>query len=272
MYRRIGIVISSSDPASVNICKNIEEIFGNDISFGEINFDLLYHDEKGIFDDFDASGYDLIFFASTHCSEKKMNSLTVHVAGNFSEARFGGDAKELCIAPADIIRNAYFSIKKNYSLVKENNPSWSRDYEITIEATHHGPNLKDVPSLFIEIGSDEDSWNDTFAGEVIARSIIDSVITLNKMPKGPVCIGIGGPHYASNFVKMIEDSDACVGHIVAKYALSALDSRMITQLINKTTPKFDYFAVDYKGLGQDKQKIKDLLEKYPWKKIDDFRK
>lgn len=271
MYNRIGIVISSEDPASRNIGQNFERIFGKEYSVSGMLFSLLYHERKGIHDAFDASGYDLIFFASTHCSEKMMNSLTVHVAGNFSEARFGGIQGEICIAPADIIRNAYLSIRENYSLVKKMNQSWMRNYEITIEATHHGPYLEKVPSIFIEIGSDDDSWNDPCAGEVIARSIVGSVLASMSNPKGPVCVGIGGPHYASNFVKMIESSGASVGHIVAKYALEHLDREMLEKLSRNTKPRFDCFAVDYKGLGQEKQRLKALLDGFPWKKTDEFR-
>ena len=33
------------------------------------------------------------------------------------------------------------------------------EYDITLEATHHGP-LLDSPTLYLEIGSDEERWSD----------------------------------------------------------------------------------------------------------------
>lgn len=272
MFKKIAIVVSNSDLASINIGNNFISIFGKFFEKNDISFKILNYNEKGIFIQSDFEDYDLVFYASIHSSESKRNSLTVHVPGNFSDAHLGGISKEICFAPAQIIKSAYLSIKKNYIILKNKYSEWAEDYEITLEVTHHGPFIKNVPVLFIEIGSDEKAWNDKFAGEVIARSIVDSLLNEEYENYSPICVGLGGTHYASNFVKLLENSNACVGHIVSKHALEYIDCEMLDKLVNKTYPKFDLFAVDYKGLGKEKQRIKELISKYSWKKTDELKK
>jgi hypothetical protein len=42
-------------------------------------------------------------------------------------------------------------------------------YETGIECTHHGPSAVGVPSLFVEVGSDEPQWKDETAARAVAR-------------------------------------------------------------------------------------------------------
>jgi D-aminoacyl-tRNA deacylase len=126
--------------------------------------------------------------------------------------------------------------------------------------------------VFIEIGSDESHWSDVYAGEVIARSIVDSVLKLEDYCLNcKSVVGVGGPHYANNFMELMEKSDYCVGHMIPKYALSGFDRDMVHQLIMRTDPKPDLFVLDYKGLGPDKQRVKDALSGFNWKKTSDLK-
>ena len=52
-----------------------------------------------------------------------------------------------------------------------------------------------------------------------------------------------------------------VGHICPKYALEHLNEEMLIQAVNKTIPKPEIILMDWKGLGQFKQKTIELLEK-----------
>ncbi len=79
-------------------------------------------------------------------------AISCHSTGNFNEAKFGGNAKELAIP--------YPNLQKKYlKTLWENRESFS-DFEITIEATHHGPTHLKKPSIFVEIGTTDLQWND----------------------------------------------------------------------------------------------------------------
>ena len=56
-------------------------------------------------------------------------------------------------------------------------------------------------------------------------------------------------------------TDYAIGHIIPKYMLEFIDEGMINEAISKTTPKPEVILLDWKGLGQYKQKVKDLLDK-----------
>ena len=56
-------------------------------------------------------------------------------------------------------------------------------------------------------------------------------------------------------------SDYAVGHICPKHNLESLDEDMLKQLIDKTLPKPEFVILDWKGLGKEKQRILELLEK-----------
>ena len=56
---------------------------------------------------------------------------------------------------------AILIFKNDFIKEINNNRSSVLDYEITIEATHHGPTSLKKPLLFIEIGSTEKQWADT---------------------------------------------------------------------------------------------------------------
>ena len=71
---------------------------------------------------------------------------------------------------------------------------------------------------------------------------------------------LGGGHYNSAANKIMERTEYAVGHICPKYALANLDSEMITQAIEKTIPKPSLVALDWKGLGQEKERIVNLLD------------
>ncbi|MBI5398394.1 hypothetical protein HZB03_02920, partial [Candidatus Woesearchaeota archaeon] len=129
-------------------------------------------------------------------------------------------------------------------------------FEIVQEATHHGP-LLSKPSMFIEIGSDEKCWEDKTAGEIIAKTIL-YLITAEIKHCEAVFV-LGGGHYNQVAQKVMRSTKYAVGHICPKYALPYLDAAMLGQLMGRSG-SVPIAILDWKGLGQEKERIIRILE------------
>ena len=57
------------------------------------------------------------------------------------------------------------------------------------------------------------------------------------------------------------NSNLAVGHICAKYNLENLDENLIKDTIEKIIPKPKFVLLDWKGLGKEKQRILDILNR-----------
>jgi D-aminoacyl-tRNA deacylase len=151
----------------------------------------------------------LLVFASRHSGETGP-LLTAHFTGNLGPAEFGGEDGRLARAAPNAIDVAV-------SALEEHAPE---GYETGIECTHHGPSAVGVPSLFVEVGSDEPQWKDETAARAVARVIL----ALGGVD--PDCertvVGFGGGHYAPRFLRIVEETPWTVGHVGADWALSAM--------------------------------------------------
>jgi D-aminoacyl-tRNA deacylase len=253
-----AIIVSEKDIAGLNIKENLLELF----PFKEQgvfetrpvyvldNVKLYTVEQKSIYcEDIDKKiDADFFLFATKHQAKSGIPSLSVHTQGNWGKAEFGGRDRQLCIAPANYLKTALFKL---HELSVYNN------YEIIQECTHHGPYLE-KPTMFIEIGSSEEQWKNPEQGRIIAKTII-SLLT-NPVEKSKVAFGIGGLHHTPNFKKVMRIHDIAFGHVCPKYNLQNLDKEMIHQAIAKTQEPLDYIILDWKGLGQEKQRILDLLK------------
>ena len=262
----IAIISSSKDPAGVNIRNNLSELYNfeklsekldsNDVFLYNkipnkaiksylIDDDLIF--AENIDKRIDA---DIFIFASKHRSKENTPSFAVHAIGNWSNADFGGEERTLCPSSAVLLKNLFIELNRNAQEIQ--------NYEITLEATHHGPYVKQ-PAVFVEIGSTDKEWNDKQNGEIIAKTIMDALNNQNKDYES--CVVLGGGHYNQAANKIMLRTNYAVGHICPKYALEYLDEETLPQAINKTIPKPEIILVDWKGLGIHKQKITALLEK-----------
>ncbi|MBT8171291.1 D-aminoacyl-tRNA deacylase, partial [Candidatus Bathyarchaeota archaeon] len=192
---------------------------------------------------------ELFIFLSRHCSAKGIPTLSVHTPGNFSEAKFGGKPRKVSISPAFAMKN---SLQKMAILAKEKNLS----YKISYECTHHGPSL-DSPTMFVELGSSPKQWNDSEAASVVADA---AVAAISPSSYCSVALGIGGLHYNKKFSKLALNNKQAFGHMIPKYALSEVDSKLLKQCIERTVEPVDSVVLDWKGIkGEHKPKINAAL-------------
>ncbi|MBI2656525.1 hypothetical protein HYX03_02195 [Candidatus Woesearchaeota archaeon] len=260
----IAIISSSKDPAGINIRNKLIELFNFEKANGNfddnpifqydkiqnkiiksylINEDLIFAeniDEK--------IKADIFVFASKHRSKENTPSFTVHSIGNWGKAEFGGQEGKLCFSSAILLKNLFIEL---------NNAAKDTNYELAMEATHHGP-FVEKPAVFVEIGSTEKEWNDVKNGEIISKTIMKGLNSQNQ--EYNIAVGIGGPHYCSNFNKIALRTDIAVSHICPKYRLDKLNEELIKQSIAKTVEKADFVLLDWKGLGTEKQRILNLLK------------
>ena len=253
---KIAIICSKSDEASKNIHSFLIDLIKP--KMGEHDVSLHLMDEESVYlENIDKKiGCDFIIFATKHQSKSGVHSLSVHVQGNWGEAGMGGKNRELGIAPSVWLKEGLKILEKKAE---------NMHYEAIQECTHHGPYIQ-VPSMFIEIGSSLEEWKNQEAGKIIAEIIVE--LLEMKMPEYKSAVGIGGLHHTPSFKKIMLGTNIAVGHVCPKYNLQNLNKEMIQQALEKTIPKANLVIVDWKGLGEYKEKIKEMLESIgvEWKK------
>ncbi len=226
-------------------------LYNEKIKIYTIDSDLIH--KENIDKEIDA---DLFLFISKHRAQEERKSLTVHPIGNFGKAEFGGKENSLCFCPTLYFKAILDELAKN---------SANSGYDVTVEATHHGPYLE-KPALFIEIGSTEKEWEDKEAGKIVARAIINSIKEGNTLlnqnnTKINSAFIIGGGHYSHAANKLMLKDGFAAGHICGKYNLENLDALLIKEAMEKTVPKASFVLLDWKGLGKEKRRIVTVLEK-----------
>ncbi|MEM3092899.1 MAG: D-aminoacyl-tRNA deacylase [Candidatus Nitrosocaldus sp.] len=189
-------------------------------------------------------------FLSRHRSESNKPTLTSHSTGNFSHASMGGNARELAYT--------YPSLQKCYMLNLYSNRGKVPNYDIVIEATHHGPTSLAKPVLFIEIGSSEKEWSDMDAVSVTCHSLLASIVNFKEYSK-KVGVALGGTHYPEKFTNLLIDSDIALASVASKHNLKHIDESMLRQMIAKSIEPVRYIILDWKGLGGEKDRIVNLV-------------
>ena len=255
---QIAIICSTKDEASVNIreqllshFKKTDKRFDNHSVYtkkNKLNDLALYTtDTEPVYcENIDNKiNAELFIFATKHVSKSGIHSLSVHFPGNWGNADLGGKEKKLCLAPASFLKEAFLELEK-----------LNLNYEIIQEATHHGPYIK-KPIMFIEIGSKMKQWNNKTAGKHIANTILK--IT-EKIPKYKTIIALGGLHHSPNFKKIILNTTFAISHVCPKYNLKNLNKEMIKKAIEKTDEEVEFIVLDWKGLGQEKNRIINILK------------
>lgn len=246
------LVAYQSDPAGSNMAAYITKDMGRDgdIFHGK-HFDLIMISTPAISADWieEKYQYDGYVFLSKHASESGVLALTCHSTGNFSDAQFGGFPRQVAIPHPHLQKSYMQHLWKN----KDN---FSR-FEITIEATHHGPTALNKPTIFIEIGTTQKEWTDKKLCESVAQIVIEEMS--KETPKYDVAICFGGTHYPKKFNKELIEGQFALGTVIPKHALDSLDNDLFLHILNRNK-EAKFALIDWSSLGKNKQKVVDLVQ------------
>lgn len=223
----IAIVESRADRASVHICDHLRDLADWTVceddsrpdgdgggtyyrlenaelrSFNDLHLDLERPAEA-----FDCEP-DLLVFASRHSGDTGP-LLTGHFTGNFGPAEFGGEDDTL----AEACPNALARLLDAFD---EYAPE---AYDVGMEGTHHGPSNVGCPSLFAELGSGDEQWDDPAGAEAVARAVLE--LRDVDPHRSRQVVGFGGNHYAPRFERIVRETPWAVGHVAADWALEAM--------------------------------------------------
>ncbi len=199
---------------------------------------------------------DEIVFISKHSSKAGVHSLTVHPIGNYGEAKYGGKDGKLVPCSPHKMTSALLELME-----KAEEKDIHQDYEVSFEATHHGPYLE-TPAYYIEIGSDESSWTDEKAGDVIADTVMSDRVKRKVERKDPVVVCVGGGHYAPRFTQFASRRKVSIGHMVPGWGMKYLTKKSFRELVKKT-PGVEYVYFDRSSTtGKERRKARTWAEEY----------
>jgi D-aminoacyl-tRNA deacylase len=246
------LLVAYQDDAAGNNMANFisHDMKKDDEIYRGKDFDLLIIPTPAISADWleEKYSYDGFVFLSKHAAESDVLALTCHSTGNFSDAKFGGKNRQVAIPHPDL--------QKSYLQKLWEHKNDFSDFQITIEATHHGPTALNKPSIFIEIGTTEKQWTDNSLCSSVAKLVAE---TLQEQQKSsPVAICFGGTHYPDKFTKEIIQGKHALGTVIPKHGLDFLDQELFSHILERNNMAKSAL-LDWTGLGQNKQKVLDLL-------------
>src|SRR2546428_8445685 len=106
---------------------------------------------------------DLVVYLSKHVSESRRPSLAVHPIGNPRGAEFGGQPETLVPSAPRWMTAALPGLRREAK---------GLPYNVTFEATDHGPDLTQPP-FYLEQGSTEKEWAELAASRASARVLLE---------------------------------------------------------------------------------------------------
>jgi D-aminoacyl-tRNA deacylase len=195
---------------------------------------------------------DVFIFLSKHKSDSGIPTLTCHCTGNFAANNtHGGKPREIAIS--------YPSLQKGYLKAITAARQKVPQYDIIIEATHHGPTSLNKPVLFVELGSSEKQWADNNAAAVICDTLL-KILHNGIEYCDKVGIALGGTHYPIKFNKLLLESKFGLAAVASKHNLEAVDDEILSQMVEKSVEKVTHVILDSKGLGSQKDRIMKIVE------------
>lgn len=226
--------------------RGVAECFESDtVTVAGFDVDVVDLDQYSWF----LNNFDYIVVLSRHRAESGRKTLSVHHPGNPTREAHGGEPLRLAIAyPAlawELLR-AYARISSEQGL---------EGYEVTLEATHHGPTSLEVPVVFIEIGSTEVEWRDEKARYAMAYTVVD---VLSRRPGSCRAVAaIGGPHYPSRYTRYSLEGDMCFGHIIARHSIASEHLEIVArQAVLRNYPEpTRTLVVEKKSLNKEQRDI-----------------
>ena len=252
-YRVDLLVTSLGDAAGVNMATHLGGGSAPTKTPSKFEgFDIMGIDGPSIEADSIEDGlggrYDGIVFLSRHAASSGKLALTCHSTGSFSSKCAGGRVPGVAVPHAQII-------KRHIRMLWERRSEFG-GFDITLEATHHGPTSLRTPSAFVEVGTSEMQWNDTALCARVADALRSA---LEPSKPSPTAVCFGGNHYPSKFTNEAIFGEFAVGTIVPKHALVYVDAKMISHILEQN-PGAQTALIDPSGMGPHKSRILELLE------------
>ncbi|RLF59645.1 MAG: transposase [Thermoplasmata archaeon] len=173
-------------------------------------------------------------FISRHRSKTGAPSLTTHPIGNFGPALFGG--KNNTVSPP-----MPHHMTALLRLINDNAKKAGLYHKVCFEVTHHGPYMS-IPTLFAEVGSNEEEWEKQKPADIIAQSLIclfESNTKIKESAKDiPVLIGIGGGHYAPRFTDVALGKNVAFAHMIPSYHINDnnINFELLKNVIETSSP------------------------------------
>lgn len=180
---------------------------------------------------------------------------SVHPVGNWNKKwprepiDLGGKEKTLGKVSASLLSFVFRSLRQNNHM---------QDYKVSVECTHHGPDIS-KPILFLEIGSNRDSWEDPEAQSVIIRTIKDTIENF-KVENKKAFVVLGGSHYCEKIQDILEKG-LLVSHVCPSSQVPFLSEGLIQEAINNTEETVDSVIIDIGGVGQHFERLLKILKK-----------
>ena len=251
------LVAYRGDPAGYRMaCSLLRDMEPSDrdpgsVSCGE-HYDLAVIPTPAISADWleDKYDYDGFVFLSKHAAESGTLALTCHSTGNFSEAKFGGNPRQVAVPHPHLQRSYLRTLAEN----RDRYPG----FQITIEATHHGPTALSRPSIFIEIGTTAKQWTDASLCGSVAALVHETLSRPASPADHPVAICFGGGHYPSKFTRELLEGRHALGTVVPGHALDGLDDALFSHILARNG-EARAALLDGGGLGGNRRKVLDLL-------------
>lgn len=240
-----GYLVNELRPVEVKYCKNAVTCLAGD------NFVLAGYREDVIYLDFlDESlppEVELYVILSRHSSEAGIKSYTVHATGNFSDdVSAGGRPRELGVACPAISWALLRALNELSS-----DASKRDEYQVSYEATHHGPTNLSKPLVFIEIGSSENEWGDMVNHIIVGEAVKQLVEMYPRVPTCEPVIGVGGGHYPKKHTELALSENICYGHIASKHVLNFLDLEILNAMITRSVNSPKAVVVEKKSTNRE---------------------
>ena len=188
---------------------------------------------------------DLLIVVSRHSGETGP-LLTAHFTGNVGDAEYGGEAGEFARACPNAAAEAVAALDR-YA---------PEGYEVGTECTHHGPTDVGVPSMFVELGSDEAQWTDPAGAEAVARAVLD--LRGVEADRDKQVAGFGGGHYAPRFGRVVRETAWAVGHVAADWGLEAMGNPATNRDVLRRVVEAS--ATEYVLVDGDRPGLEGVLE------------
>jgi D-aminoacyl-tRNA deacylase len=271
----IALVVSRADRASEHIGEQLFEVAawdehedpdredgtGGGTYYRHPGFELRTFDELHLHLDGAAEAFDdpsLLCFLSRHSGETGP-LLSAHFTGNFGPAEYGGSTGEFA-------RSCPNAQKAVVAALDDHAPE---GYDVGIECTHHGPSRVGVPSMFVELGSGPEEWDDPGGAEAVARAVLAlEGVDADRADGGGGTdhadsgtrhvVGFGGGHYAPRFERIVRETDWAVGHVGADWPLASMGHPREHDDVIRAA--FEASAADLAVIDGDHAAVADVVE------------